>query len=135
MFFQRGKQMNNARACAEPDPGLLEPALQWSTRFIFDHAWRERFWSKGKVVAQPSSAADKFDVASKRIRSQIQSVVEEKPTRRHVWALPQIERVRQADRIHKIVFIAQEYRLDIGLDYFDMANRKSQASFILFRNL
>src|SRR5204862_8009753 len=65
-FFRtaHSERMNNAGTSAESDPGLLEPALHWSARFIFNHTGCKRFWPKRKIVACLNRASDKFDVAS-----------------------------------------------------------------------
>src|SRR5436189_2136856 len=128
------KRMNNARASTEPDPGLLKPALQWSARLIFDHARRERFWSKGKVVARPNRASDKFDVASKRARRQIEGIVDQEAARRHERALPHIERICEAQSIHKIILVAQEHGFDVGTDYFHMPHGEDQACLVVLCN-
>src|SRR5207249_5594327 len=129
-----GKRMNNARASTKSDPGLLEPALERSPRFIFDHTGCKRFWPKRKIVACPNRASDKFDVASERTRRQNQSIVDQETARRHERALPHIERICEAQSIHKIVLVAQEFRLDIRIDYFHMPHGEDQAGLVLLCN-
>ena len=69
-FFRTAhrQRVDNAGTSTESDRGLLEPALERSPWFIFDHAGRKRFWPKRKIVARPNRASDKFDVASERAR-------------------------------------------------------------------
>src|SRR6266404_7031227 len=123
--------MDNAGTSTESDRGLLEPALERSSRFIFDHARRQRFRPERKVVADSDRASDKFDVASERARCQIQCVIDQEPPRCHEWALPHIEGVREAESIYKVILVSEKDRLDIGIDYFDMPNSEGHAGLVV----
>src|SRR5882724_2260010 len=125
------KRMNNAGARAECDRRLLKPALQRSAWFILHHTGSKRFRSQRKVITNPDRSADIFDVASERARSQIQCVVDQEPPRRHVGALPHIDGICEAQSIYKIILVAEEDRLDVGIDYFDMPNSNGHAGLVV----
>src|SRR4029450_10980885 len=95
--------MNNPPARAEGDRGLLEKALQRSARLILHDSRREDFRPEWKIIAHPDRTADKFEVASERLRSQIQGVINKKPARRHIRTLPHIQSVSESDRIYYII--------------------------------
>src|SRR5881392_2652294 len=126
--------MNNAAASTERDRGLLEPTLQGSARLVLHHPRREHLRPEGKIVTRSNRAADKFDVASERLRGQIQGIGDDKSTRHHVWAFPHIKRVRKADSVQQIILRTQEYRLDALTGYLHMPKGQDQAGLIVFRN-
>ena len=70
---------------------------------IFHDTRRERFGSKWKIVTNSHCAADKFDIASQRARSDVKRVTDEKSARVHIWALTQIKRISDPDGIYLVI--------------------------------
>ena len=110
--------------------------LQWSASLIFRHARRGHLRRKWQVVGCAHRAPDKFNVASKSVRCQIQRVFDQKPARVHIRALPRIQSIGKSDRVDLIIRRRPEekFRFNLGVGDFHMTHGDGQTDFVVFRN-
>src|SRR5713101_1257502 len=66
------ERVDDAGTRAERDRGLMEPPLERSSGgLVFHYTWSERLGSKRKIVPNAHRAPDIFDIAAKRVGSQV----------------------------------------------------------------
>ena len=90
---------------------------------IVNHARCEWLWSKRTIVADAHRASDKFDVATKAARRDVDGVTDKKATWVDVRALTEIECVRESNGVHLILALSQEeLRPDFRISDLHMPN-------------
>src|ERR1044071_2371388 len=96
--------MDNAGTRTKRDRGLVKPFLKTTLDWlIFNHAGRQRLWSKREVVTNSHRSADKFDITSQCARSDIKCVTDEKSAWVHIWAFTQIKCVSEPNRVYLVI--------------------------------
>ena len=116
----------------------MKPPLQRSSGgLVFHYTWSERLGSERKIVPNAHRASDKFDIAAKRVRSQIHCITNEEPSWRHQRTLTKIQSVSKSDRVYEIIRRRsdEKFRLDFGVGDFHVTDRENQPGLIVFRDL